>query len=134
MFNHIDLLLLLQFIGFQQQERGQLGWELLSCFLLTGRWLPKEFHLLRTNMIMKFPSEGKLTCCTQHGLNLDQFFDNIMPIFYFPLQDSKIFTDTSHVDVIKVKNCIIKVHLTPRNFFRLNKSLHLFETHCAFLN
>ena len=27
----------------------------------------------------------------------------------------------------------IKVHLTPKNFFRLNNSLHLFETHCAFL-
>ena len=28
----------------------------------------------------------------------------------------------------------VKVHLTPKYFFRLNKSLHLFETHCAFLN
>ena len=28
----------------------------------------------------------------------------------------------------------IKVHLTPKYFFRLNKSLHLFETHCFFLN
>ena len=28
----------------------------------------------------------------------------------------------------------IKVHLNPRYFFRLNKSLHLFETHFAFLN
>ena len=27
-----------------------------------------------------------------------------------------------------------KVHLTPKIFFRLNKSLHLFETLCAFLN
>ena len=27
----------------------------------------------------------------------------------------------------------IKVHLTPKYFFRLNNSLHLFETHCAFL-
>ena len=26
-----------------------------------------------------------------------------------------------------------KVHLTPKYFFRSNKSLHLFETHCAFL-
>ena len=26
-----------------------------------------------------------------------------------------------------------KVHLTPIYFFRSNKSLHLFETHCAFL-
>ena len=25
-----------------------------------------------------------------------------------------------------------KVHLTPKYFFRPNKSLHLFETHCAF--
>ena len=29
---------------------------------------------------------------------------------------------------------MIKVHLTPKYFFRLNKSLHLLETHCAFLN
>ena len=25
-------------------------------------------------------------------------------------------------------------HLTPKYFFRLNNSLHLFETHCAFLH
>ena len=28
---------------------------------------------------------------------------------------------------------MIKVHLTLKYFFRSNKSLHLFETHCAFL-
>ena len=28
----------------------------------------------------------------------------------------------------------LKVLLTPKYFFRLNKSLHLFEMHCAFLN
>ena len=28
---------------------------------------------------------------------------------------------------------LFKVHLTPKYFFRLNNSLHLFETHCAFL-
>ena len=28
---------------------------------------------------------------------------------------------------------LLKVHLTPKYFFRLNNSLHLFETHCAFL-
>ena len=27
-----------------------------------------------------------------------------------------------------------KVHLNPKYFFRLNKSLHLFETHFAYLN
>ena len=27
----------------------------------------------------------------------------------------------------------VQVHLTPKCFFRSNKSLHLFETHCAFL-
>ena len=27
----------------------------------------------------------------------------------------------------------LKVHLTPKYYFRSNKSLHLFETHCAFL-
>ena len=27
-----------------------------------------------------------------------------------------------------------KVPITPKYFFCLNKSLHLFETHCAFLN
>ena len=26
-----------------------------------------------------------------------------------------------------------KVHLTPKYYFLSNKSLHLFETHCAFL-
>ena len=29
---------------------------------------------------------------------------------------------------------VIKVHLTPKYFFCLNKSLHLFEAHCVFLN
>ena len=28
----------------------------------------------------------------------------------------------------------IKVPITPKYFFRLNNSLHLFETHCAFLH
>ena len=28
---------------------------------------------------------------------------------------------------------VVKVHLTPKYFFRSYKSLHLFETHCAFL-
>ena len=28
----------------------------------------------------------------------------------------------------------LKVHLNPNYFFRLNKSLHLFEMHFAFLN
>ena len=28
---------------------------------------------------------------------------------------------------------LLKVPITPIYFFRLNKSLHLFETHCAFL-
>ena len=27
----------------------------------------------------------------------------------------------------------LQVPITPKYFFRLNKSLHLFETHCAFL-
>ena len=31
-----------------------------------------------------------------------------------------------------LSNCF-KVHLTTTYFFRSNKSLHLFETHCAFL-
>ena len=29
---------------------------------------------------------------------------------------------------------LLKVPLTPKYFLRLNKSLHLFETHCTFLN
>ena len=29
--------------------------------------------------------------------------------------------------------CNSKVHLAPKYFFRANKSLHLFETHCTFL-
>ena len=28
---------------------------------------------------------------------------------------------------------VIKARITPKSFFHLNKSLHLFETHCAFL-
>ena len=29
---------------------------------------------------------------------------------------------------------ILKVPITPKYFFRLNNSLHLFETHCTFLH
>ena len=29
--------------------------------------------------------------------------------------------------------CCLKVPITPKSFFRLNKSLHLFEMHSAFL-
>ena len=29
---------------------------------------------------------------------------------------------------------VLKVHLTSKCFFRLNESLHLFETHCAYLS
>ena len=32
-----------------------------------------------------------------------------------------------------VLNGFDKVSITPKYFFRLNKSLHLFETHCVFL-
>ena len=31
------------------------------------------------------------------------------------------------------KEDFFKLHLTPQFFFRSNKSLHLFETHCTFL-
>ena len=34
---------------------------------------------------------------------------------------------------IHLKHQNFKVHLTPKYLFRLNISLHLFETHCAFL-
>ena len=33
----------------------------------------------------------------------------------------------------RVRSLNIKVRLTPKYYFRLNYSLHLFETHCAFL-
>ena len=35
--------------------------------------------------------------------------------------------------VSRVVKALFKVHLTPKYFFRSNKSLHLFDTHCAFL-
>ena len=36
---------------------------------------------------------------------------------------------------LEIKNSIneVKVPISPKYFFRLNKSLHLFEMHCAFL-
>ena len=33
-----------------------------------------------------------------------------------------------------VHHRLLKVPITPKYFFRLNNSLHLFETHCAFLH
>ena len=40
-----------------------------------------------------------------------------------------------HLELVHAQSRIeiFKVYLTPKYFFRLNKSLHLFETHCAFL-
>ena len=38
----------------------------------------------------------------------------------------------SQLNMYKVQS-IHKVHLTPKYFFRSNKSLHLFKTHCTFL-
>ena len=35
-------------------------------------------------------------------------------------------------EYMKLKIDIFKVPITPKYFFRLNKSLYLFETHCAF--
>ena len=37
-------------------------------------------------------------------------------------------------DVIHSTKYYIKMHQTPKYFFRLNKSLHLFETYCSFLS
>jgi len=36
--------------------------------------------------------------------------------------------------LLKVNATVVKVHLTSKYFLHLNKSLHLFETHCAFLS
>ena len=41
--------------------------------------------------------------------------------------------NTGHITPLPPPLVSIKVHLTPKYFFRLNNSLHLFETHCAFL-
>ena len=39
-----------------------------------------------------------------------------------------LITENSHNSIF-----FVKVHLTPKYIFFLNKSLHLFKTHCAFL-
>ena len=43
-------------------------------------------------------------------------------------QDLKFLGKKDFTDVF-----LFKVHLTPKSFFRSNKSLHLFDTHCAIL-
>ena len=35
--------------------------------------------------------------------------------------------------VVDIVRHLVKVPISPKYFFRSNKSLHLFETHCAFL-
>ena len=35
------------------------------------------------------------------------------------------------LDFIATDNNVVKVHLNPKYFFQVNKSLHLFEMHCA---
>ena len=37
-----------------------------------------------------------------------------------------------NIIMYKKGNNSLKVHLTPKYFCRLDKSLHLFDTHCAF--
>ena len=66
-----------------------------------------------------------------------QFCDN-----YFHCSTTKM--DQYRINPYKIPNNlgvkiflnknVFKVHLTPKYFFRLNKSLHLFETHYVFLN
>lgn len=65
---------------------------------------------------MKFPSEGKFHAVLNMVENFINFFDNIMPIFYFPLQGSKIFSHISpaHVDVKKVKFVLLKKMFTTK--------------------
>ena len=47
---------------------------------------------------------------------------------------SKLLVYVCQILVLSVcaMSMFVKVHLTPKYFFHSNKSLHLFETHCAF--
>ena len=51
---------------------------------------------------------------------------------------SNIFKLNNNLYAYQLRNqsrlAMVKVHLNPKYFFCLNKSLHLFETHFAFLN
>ena len=50
------------------------------------------------------------------------------------------FTSREDIEILGKQNSlfpsgpVIKVPITPKYFFRLNNSLHLFEKHCAFLH
>lgn len=59
---------------------------------------------------MKFLSEGKFYVVFNMVVNFINFFDNIMLIFYFLLQGSKIFSYIFfvYVDVKKVKFVLLK--------------------------
>ena len=52
----------------------------------------------------------------------------VMATYCKYLESKPPFSRISHIIVNQ-----LKVHLTPKYFFRLNNSFHLFETHCAFL-
>ena len=72
-------------------------------------------------------------------LNFQCHKSHIWPIsaihsFCFFLELDVIFFRLGLKQEIHFFYFILKVPITPKYFFCLNKSLHLFETHCAFLN
>ena len=70
----------------------------------------------------------KKRCTNSHG---EERKRNKTEIFFisFPLLGRR-----DQCTVFCIVSFDFKVHLNPKYFFRLNKSLHLFETHFVFLN
>ena len=52
----------------------------------------------------------------------------------WPIERTKKNVSNDNEAYLELLDTGFKLHLTPKYFFCLNKSLHLFETHCAFLN
>ena len=54
---------------------------------------------------------------------------------FFNQHDSQLSRPSYNCRVtLELRNSSVKVPITPKYFFRLNNSLHLFETHCTFLH
>ena len=84
----------------------------------------KSYYTRLISKKAKF-SNNSLVLKRDFSLNEDQ----LRKVFLLPhMVCSKAYM---YVKAFQYK--VLKVHLTPKYVFGLNKSLHLFETHCAFL-
>ena len=106
-----------------------------------GVWLSKFLHqTLATNVSlvkMGYKDDIRCTFCHEEAENFTHLFwfcrkkELFWKHLFASLKDRYCLSDDYSLNNLVVLG--LKVPITPKYFFRLNNSLHLFETHCAFL-